>query len=102
VWTREHVAGTLLAIRSPAWSGGLTVPGYHWHFLSDDLTIGGHVLDCRTTGNATFQYDVEHDWLVKLEASEAFNQADLTRDLSRELHQVESSRSPAGAAATKP
>ena len=27
--------------------GVLNVSGYHWHFLSDDKTIGGHVLACK-------------------------------------------------------
>jgi hypothetical protein len=30
-----------VGVRSPAWVGGLNVPGYHWHFLSDDRTVGG-------------------------------------------------------------
>ena len=47
VWTHEDLSGTLVGIRCPAWVGGLNVPGYHWHFLSDDRKVGGHVLDCR-------------------------------------------------------
>jgi acetolactate decarboxylase len=47
LWTRDEMSGTLVGVRSPAWVGGLNVPGYHWHFLSDDRTLGGHVLDCR-------------------------------------------------------
>ena len=39
--------GTLVGVRCPSWVGGLNVPGYHWHFLSEDRTVGGHVLDCR-------------------------------------------------------
>jgi acetolactate decarboxylase len=46
VWTLGEVSGTLVGFRRPAWVGGLNVPGYHWHFLSDDRTVGGHVLDC--------------------------------------------------------
>ncbi|WP_165251899.1 acetolactate decarboxylase [Paludisphaera soli] len=94
VWSREGVSGTLLGIRSPAWVRGLTVPGYHWHFLSDDRKIGGHVLDCRPA-EGRVRYDLVHDWEIKLPDSQDFDRADLTPDLSRELKRVESSRGPA-------
>ena len=91
VWTREDQVGTLVGIRCPAWTGGLNVPGYHWHFLSQDRKVGGHVLDCRVaTGKV--RYEVCRDWEVKLEGSKGFNEADLVKDRSRELRKVESSR----------
>jgi acetolactate decarboxylase len=66
VWTHKEVSGTLVGIRSPAWALGLNVPGYHWHFLSDDRTVGGHVLDCRAL-DGPVQYEVCRDWLIKLD-----------------------------------
>jgi acetolactate decarboxylase len=65
VWTHREVSGTLVGFRSPAWVDGLNVPGYHWHFLSDDRTVGGHVLDCRARVGRV-QYVVCGDWLIKL------------------------------------
>ena len=91
VWTREDVAGTLVGVRCPAWVGGLNVPGYHWHFLSEDRKVGGHVLDCRVL-EGRVRYDVCHDWEVKLPVSQGFNEANLTEDLSGDLKRVESSR----------
>jgi acetolactate decarboxylase len=91
VWTRENQVGTLVGIRCPAWTGGLNVPGYHWHFLSQDRKVGGHVLDCRMT-EGKVRYEVCRDWEVKLEGSKGFNEADLVKDRSRELRKVESSR----------
>jgi acetolactate decarboxylase len=91
VWTREDLAGTLVGIRGPAWVKGLNVPGYHWHFLSDDRKVGGHVLDCRIR-DGRVRYDVCSDWLIKLDDSAGFDRADLGRDLGRELRRVESSR----------
>jgi acetolactate decarboxylase len=66
VWTHGEVSGTLVGVRSPAWVGGLNVPGYHWHFLSDDRTIGGHVLDCRVR-EGRVRYEVCRDWRIKLD-----------------------------------
>ena len=91
VWTREDQAGTLVGIRCPTWTGGLNVPGYHWHFLSKDRQVGGHVLDCRVL-EGRVRYDVCRDWEVKLEGSSGFNEADLVKDRSRELRRVEGSR----------
>lgn len=95
VWTHEEVSGTLVGIRCPAWVKGLNVPGYHWHFLSDDHKIGGHVLDCRAT-DLRVQYDVCRDWLIKLDDSVGINAVNLGEDLSQELHRVESSRGENG------
>jgi acetolactate decarboxylase len=67
VFTHAEVSGTLVGIHCPTWVGGLNVPGYHWHFLSDDRTVGGHVLDCRAR-ESRVRYQVCRDWLTKLDA----------------------------------
>ena len=43
----QDVEGTLVGIWSPAFSGAFSVPGYHFHFLSADRTMSGHLLGCR-------------------------------------------------------
>ena len=93
VWTHEDLGGTLVGVRCPSWVGGLNVPGYHWHFLSDDRKVGGHVLDCRVR-EGRVRYDVCHDWEVKLPESQGFNEANLTEDLSGDLKRVENLRGP--------
>lgn len=96
VWKRENLRGTLVGIRSPAWAHGITVPGYHWHFLAADRRSGGHVLDCHLRGG-TILYDVCGSWLVKLDESADFNRINLSADLRDELDRVERLRSePAG------
>jgi len=67
VWTHTEVSGTLVGVRSPAWVGGLNVPGHHWHFLSADHTVGGHVLDCRVR-EGRVQYQVCRDRLIKFDS----------------------------------
>ncbi|MGI8804987.1 MAG: acetolactate decarboxylase [Thermoleophilaceae bacterium] len=47
VFTLRDVQGTLVGFRFPDYAKGLEVPGYHLHFITDDRTRGGHVLDCR-------------------------------------------------------
>lgn len=45
VFEHRNIKGTLIGFRCPDSIGGLNVPGWHFHFISDDLKIGGHVLD---------------------------------------------------------
>jgi acetolactate decarboxylase len=44
-WALDHATGTVLGFRFPDTVAGLEAPGYHLHFLADDRTHGGHVLD---------------------------------------------------------
>lgn len=101
VWTHHGLEGTLVGIRCPAWVVGLNVPGYHWHFLSRDRKVGGHVLDTRIAGGCV-RYDLCRDWEVRLPTSPAFERANLEMDLSRELKRVESSREPVPTRPDKP
>jgi acetolactate decarboxylase len=50
VFELEDVAGTMLGFRFPAYAEGIEVGGYHLHFISDDRSRGGHVLDSRSHG----------------------------------------------------
>jgi acetolactate decarboxylase len=84
------VRGTLIGFRAPAFVKGINVPGYHLHFLADDRSGGGHVLDFEVT-DGTLEVDSVNDWLrVYLPPeSQSFGQANLTVDRSSELNAVE-------------
>jgi acetolactate decarboxylase len=80
--------GVLIGIRSPAFSKGISVPGYHWHFLTEDRKHGGHVLKLTlvegTAGLATLG-GLE----LELPRTEGFALADQTKDRSIETKRVE-------------
>ncbi len=38
--------GTMVGFWFPRYASGINVPGYHFHFISEDRKKGGHVLDC--------------------------------------------------------
>lgn len=44
VFSYEDISGALIGIWSPSFVGDVDPPGFHFHFLSDDRTKGGHVL----------------------------------------------------------
>lgn len=39
------VSGTVVGFRTPDFEQGISVAGYHLHFLNSDRTSGGHILD---------------------------------------------------------
>lgn len=45
VFTFSKISGSLVGIWCPDDVGGVNVAGYHFHFISEDRTQGGHLLD---------------------------------------------------------
>lgn len=43
----HDVEGTIVGFRSPAYVEGMSVPGYHLHFITKDRKTGGHLLECQ-------------------------------------------------------
>ena len=41
----DNVSGTIVGFWTPEIFHGVSVAGYHLHFISDDHTFGGHVMD---------------------------------------------------------
>lgn len=41
----DHVVGTIVGFWTPDMFHGASLAGFHFHFLSDDRTFGGHILD---------------------------------------------------------
>lgn len=93
VFDLEHVRGTLVGFRAPAFVKGVNVPGYHLHFLADDRQSGGHVLGFDMT-RGTLQADTVHEWLHLFlpTDSAAFGGADLAQDRTADLKAVEKER----------
>jgi acetolactate decarboxylase len=80
--------GTLIGIRSPAFSKGISVPGYHWHYLTEDHQHGGHVLKLTLVeGSAKVATISEID--LQLPRNEAFALADQSKDRTEETERVE-------------
>ncbi len=105
VFQLEQVRGVLVGFRSPEFVKGVNVPGFHMHFLTDERTAGGHVLDLELV-HAHLEMDTVHEWLHIFlpPASGAFSAADLARDRGRELQAVEQEKSatPMGGAGVGP
>ena len=43
----HNVEGTMVGFWCPAYVEGMSVPGYHLHFITKDKKTGGHLLECQ-------------------------------------------------------
>jgi acetolactate decarboxylase len=84
----RDIRGTLVGIWAPQFASALNVVGYHFHFLSEDRTKGGHLLECGGT-NLRVRVEKLNDFHLSLPESEAFLRADLTKDASKDLAYAE-------------
>jgi acetolactate decarboxylase len=85
---RQDVAGTLVGVWSPAIYQGITVAGLHLHFLADDRSFGGHVLEL-TLGEAELRL-AAHDRLhLRLPTDELFLRSELSHDDDHRIVAVE-------------
>ncbi|WP_281237793.1 acetolactate decarboxylase [Flavobacterium praedii] len=82
------ISGTLIGFRFPEYMKGLNVPGYHFHFLSDDKKVGGHVLDLLGS-NFEIEIDYMDDFEMHIPNNEAFNKLNLTKTKVEDLEKVE-------------
>jgi acetolactate decarboxylase len=84
----HNVAGTLVGFWSPEYVKTLEVPGYHLHFISEDRSAGGHLMEC---GGRALRVVVQQvrDLRVALPENEDFLRADLTHDPTQDLDQAE-------------
>ena len=65
VFELYDVSGSLVGFRFPDYAQGLNVAGYHFHFITEDRSSGGHVLECRlATGD--LHVDREADLRIEL------------------------------------
>ena len=85
----SNARGTLVGIYSPTFSGAFSVPGYHFHFLSDDRLEGGHVLDV-SASSLRLRVEELSAFHLALPETEPFLQADLSHDSSADLKKSES------------
>jgi acetolactate decarboxylase len=56
--------GSLAGFRFPDRAGGLNVAGYHFHFISEDRRVGGHLLEC---GIVRGELRIDHEADLQLE-----------------------------------
>ncbi|SDW80954.1 acetolactate decarboxylase [Ruegeria halocynthiae] len=76
-----YVTGTILGFRCPDYAVGIGVPGYHLHFISEDRTKGGHVLDY-VLSHGQIKIDHTSSLYLELPETQDFSDANLSAGAS--------------------
>lgn len=84
----DNVQGMLFGFWSPAFSGGFSVPGFHLHFLSEDWSQGGHVIEFEAQ-NIQLEAAVIGEYQIELPGHEEFNQDVIGNVAEEELKKAE-------------
>ena len=84
----ENIGGTLVGFWTPHFLQSIAVPGYHFHFLTQDRTRGGHLLECRPR---QVRISLQHisGLELGLPLTLDYMTADLSRDIGAELEEAE-------------
>jgi len=74
--THKAITGQLIGFWTPELFGRVSVPGFHFHFLSEDHKISGHVLSFKAA-NAVVDYQVKDTIEISNPRSEAYQTLDI-------------------------
>lgn len=74
----QNIRGTLVGYMLPAYLGGVSLPGYHFHFISDDRRRGGHMLQM-TLSEATVDIDYLENIKLVIPQNDTFQQTDFAK-----------------------
>ena len=85
VFNFSDVKGSIVGLWCPEYVGGVNVPGYHFHFISEDRTMGGHLLDASFEKAQAFA-DSTDGFVMALSPNEPEGSV---KDLDSELDAVE-------------
>lgn len=84
------IDGYVIGIYSPNYVEGMNLPGWHIHFLSKDLTKGGHIL--KVSGkNVHYKLNKLLGWNVIMPENKDFATFDLKQDLKAKTEATEGS-----------
>ena len=84
----ENAEGTIVGLYCPDYMGGLNNAGWHFHYISGDLTRGGHVLKV-SVDKATALIDATDGFEMVLAEAEDFQEMDLAKNVDEALHKAE-------------
>lgn len=77
----QNVSGSVIAVYCPPYVEEINLPGWHFHFLSQDKTTGGHILGLQAD-SLSLQLNPILDWELLLPENPEFASRDLCEDLS--------------------
>lgn len=91
-WDDQNIRGTMVGLYCPSFMGGLNSIGWHFHFITEDLSRGGHVLQV-SVGRAEAAFDATPGFQLALTEDIGFQNMDLSRDMDEAIHRAETASS---------
>ena len=85
----EDIPGTAIGVYCPVYMGSMNFAGWHFHFISDDSSRGGHVLDL-SFKEGELQWTAASAVNVDLPEGGLFRSCDFSIDQSDDVRRVES------------
>lgn len=84
----QNIEGTMVGLYCPPYMSYLNAVGWHFHFLSEDKTKGGHVLGSQIADALLRWKDID-GFQVKLPQNNMFSGFDLSVDQSADIEKIE-------------
>ncbi len=86
--TLQNVSGTIVGLYCPNYMSELNTVGWHFHFISDDKTTGGHVLNMNIRSGEA-QLDKTDGFKMQLPDKKDFQSLNLAADLREDIRKAE-------------
>jgi len=84
----RNTSGVIIGYKLPPYLNGLSIEGYHFHFLSDQKDQGGHVLDF-AGGELTVEIAKIQTFILSIPQDEDFMQYNFKSNIHNDLEKVE-------------
>ena len=91
IFNYENICGTLVGIYCPPYMAALNAAGWHLHFISEDKSRGGHVLNLNIA-DAALAMSCADNFELRLPHGEMFSRLDLSAIRSDEIEKIEKNR----------
>jgi acetolactate decarboxylase len=88
VFEFHNIKGSLAGFYTPSFMESLNAPGYHVHFLNEDRSRGGHVMQCSLK---SVRIGIQHVPRLDVGLPDTLDYltTDLTRNISKDLDKAE-------------
>lgn len=91
-FTKKNIEGMAFGFWFPDYWAGISVPGFQMHFLSEDLSFGGHI-ENMALENVSVSIQPVYEYQIHLPDVQSFSNANLDKNVEHEILESQSSPS---------
>ena len=84
----KNIKGTIVGLYCPDFMSSLNSTGWHFHFISADKKIGGHVLELNLKSGEA-QFDKTDNFLLNLPTKENFHALNFKKNMTEDIRKAE-------------